>query len=602
MNIFDKIELLKKIGFLHVDEVGTTNECHVHNRTNEHLFSVHTPVWAYCDPKYTYPFDHSLNQRPLFDFFPSFPGLEVVLSRTNLLIFFGLTDSSLYAQVKYRPDVIKIIIEPDMEYFKQFIQDKRPVNIVSKNAFCLITGRNWSRLNIEQFFIPKIFNFGFPVFFTQNFNHDEYNDYVKEIIEYIEILYYRYVIYPIEGQSNQRGLPLRRMYRGLFFDQQKHVYENTYEYMIGGKINQLKNKFRDRTALCIGAGPDLDNKIGYIKENKDKSVVICVNNALRVLLKNNIEPHFVVINDTSIAVEKSFASLPELKHTILIAHCFSPTGGKIFKRKFFFSNYLQALFGIRDELFFHGSVITTAFDFAKYIGCSTIVFIGAQLASMHPYSFMYSKQSIHGKNNNCSDMEQYKFINKFPQLYPVRSASGELMFTTLNLFDVSLWLLNRIDDSNVKVVNSTYDTILFGKNIEINENYKIDYAGNISKELETIDILMSEVNLYQVKEYLYNETVYWNNIKRISKDILSLSDSCQAVDTCQRYISEFDKTNISYLLQRYDDFDNFLFHDKFFSSQDIKNKYEGGIYYFSYLYKMSDYFLRILNSQAMKLN
>jgi hypothetical protein len=358
------------------------------------------------------------------------------------------------------------------------------------NLFFLLKISDW-RIFIEKKLSPELLYTGFPVFFIQKTSDKQYNDLVSQLIEYIEILYYRHCIYPVEGHSNQRGLPLRPLKRVLFFDQQKHAYENLVDYIRYPGIEIAKNKFKGGNVICIGAGPVLEQQIDYIKANVNNALLICVNSALPALLRHNIEPDFVIINDSSLATEQTFRKLhSQLPETIIVPHVFSYAGGNLFQYKLFFDNYYPYIFGFRDTLQFHGSVITTAFSFAVYLGCSTIVFAGTQLLSENPYYFTY-----HSATQNYKHIQPDKInLNLRPNMYQVKNASMELKYTTLNMLDAALWLKNRIYEfkqacHDSVVINLSANSLLYGKDIIIDNNYILpDYHKSVPMKLLSIII------------------------------------------------------------------------------------------------------------------
>jgi hypothetical protein len=108
---------------------------------------------------------------------------------------------------------------------------------------------------------------------------------IEVCVQLLEILFYRFVLYPLAGQWNRFGLPLRPMTRGLFYDQQFHFYNNISEIVQYPDIGVLRRAFHNETAFLIAARPDLPNQFDYLRSQHNKGVFICVNTALRPLLQ-----------------------------------------------------------------------------------------------------------------------------------------------------------------------------------------------------------------------------------------------------------------------------------------------------------------------------
>ena len=62
-------------------------------------------------------------------------------------------------------------------------------------------------------------------------------------------------------------------------------------------LNLLKNCYKGKTALILGAGPSLKDNISKIKENRDKFVIFTIHRTLEVLQNNDIVPDFCVVTD-----------------------------------------------------------------------------------------------------------------------------------------------------------------------------------------------------------------------------------------------------------------------------------------------------------------
>lgn len=591
----EKIKLLQDQGVLELangwEEVSLNP--HKEARSGSFNFSRHNPVWAYVNPKFANPYSTSVNNKPLFEIFNNNIQIDAIIQKTQYVVIIGCRNTQDFYQLINLKGVIKLVFEPNINYFCEFMAQCSVDSLLQQNIFFIVG--DIARLDhfLSEVIDPAINNLGFPIFFIQGRLRKYYDDYIDHLIETIEILYYRHRIYPIEGQENQRGLPLRNIKRELFFDQQKHFYENIINYLTCGNLQQLNNILTGATAILVGAGPDLDNKIEYIRQNMDRAVVISVNNALKTLLKNGIEPHFVVINDTSLSAGKSFEGLQRLNQAILVSHCLSATGGIIFRRKFFFGNWRSDLFGSRPNLRLHGSVITTAFSLARFLGCQCCVLIGVMLASRNSRHFSYSKDSIHGCNDKKINAE---LINRYPQLYPVKAASGETLYSTLNFRDVSMWFIDEIRRHDIDVINTTNETILYADKITIRDDYKIPNNGNIRSIINNIIVNRNNIDNRLIESYIKSEIDFWKNVRMICRQCLENAHEGKSNEEIMNY---FDDNNVTYLMQRYSDFDYKQFSDYFYDA--ISNQSKGILYYVDYADKMAAYFEKLLMSQLNQM-
>ncbi len=147
--------------------------------------------------------------------------------------------------------------------------------------------------------------------------------------------------------------------------------------------------FPGTPAIVVAAGPSLDANLSEIRRNRGNAVVIAVDTALRPLLSAGVEPDLVVAVDPSESNANHLVDLPACEFTFLVAEgSLDPEALVHFSgRTFFFKvadhhpwPWLRAAGIERGRLRAWGSVLTTGFDLALTMGCSPIVFAGADLA------------------------------------------------------------------------------------------------------------------------------------------------------------------------------------------------------------------------------
>ncbi|OHD54064.1 MAG: hypothetical protein A2Y33_10120 [Spirochaetes bacterium GWF1_51_8] len=170
-----------------------------------------------------------------------------------------------------------------------------------------------------------------------------------------------------------------------------------YYYALPG-INHLRHPFAGKPALIVGAGPSLAKNIEAIAESADRMAIIATDTALPMLGAYGIVPDFTVSAD------------PQDKNTLYLLYSGNPAttlvidaaGSFLTFSKFrpartflydsFFPIYreLSPLWGEKGDLKSGGSVSTTAFDLARFLKCSPIIFAGQDLA------FSGKKTHFHG--------------------------------------------------------------------------------------------------------------------------------------------------------------------------------------------------------------
>lgn len=152
-------------------------------------------------------------------------------------------------------------------------------------------------------------------------------------------------------------------------------------------IMRFKDAFKDLPALVIAAGPSLDDVLESLKILQQKTVTICVDTALRACISAGIEPDFIVSVDPQYWNARHLDRLTSPK-SILITELASYPQTLRFNCKeillcsslYPLGKFLEKRTGDNGALGAGGSVATSAWDFARFIGCSIIYIAGLDLS------------------------------------------------------------------------------------------------------------------------------------------------------------------------------------------------------------------------------
>ncbi|MGE5403410.1 MAG: motility associated factor glycosyltransferase family protein [Candidatus Saccharibacteria bacterium] len=155
-------------------------------------------------------------------------------------------------------------------------------------------------------------------------------------------------------------------------------------------INALKDKYKDRPAVIIAAGPSLDKNIHLLNDIKGKGLLLCCDASLKKVLKAGIQPDMVIsverdaevydyfFEDTEVPEDLWFAGL-----SVVDPRVFNKFGDQsivCFRGTEPLSQWINELIGDKGEIAAGLSVANMAFSIARLMGANPIVFVGQDLA------------------------------------------------------------------------------------------------------------------------------------------------------------------------------------------------------------------------------
>ncbi len=554
----------------------------------DHLVSGHTPLWAFEDPRFAKPF---ADGAPLYDtaLLPRDP--EKALGRCRLPVFLGAVRSRVFEAALARRPTGLLVFEPEEERLEAFLAGFPAKTLAERGIVCFLGDPAGLRPSLERLLPEDLFRkLGCPGFFVLDGLEQDRPDWVRDVRERLELLCWRHRIYPVSGQFNSRGLPLRTITRELFFDQQRHAYENAPRFH-QGNLRQVRDALRGFPAVLIAAGPDLAERAEFLRANRERAVLIAVNNALKPLQDLGVVPHFAVINDNALVCARSFEGLDPLPETVLAAHCFSHAPTALFGRTFFFGTWRPEVFGAMPNLRIYGSVITAALALARHLDCRSVVLAGVQMAGTDPWRLSYAPGSIHV----AAPAPPRQLCGAWPQLCPARAASGETLYTSLNFRDAALWFVDELRATNTRCVNLSRQSLIHGPGVDIDENPILPKRPGLDKTLAALRQLPPvRRDPARVRGFLARERAIWANTAG-PLDMLLGQGGPGFVDAAMNVLEQLDRGNVSYLVQRFGDFDNRRFHAQVFESPDPESREEGLRYFLAQVRDMARDFLGVLD-------
>src|SRR6056297_430165 len=239
----------------------------------------------------------------------------------------------------------------------------------------------------------------------------------------------------------------------------RNLAQNLDTMGLAGNLNQLRDIFRGIPALVIAAGPTLDTVLPDLRQLKRRMVLIATDTSLRALLLNGVTPDFTLVVDPQYWNTRHLDGL-DLQGTILISE--SATHPRVFQhsyRALFFSGSVFPLGGYLEpgdeapyKLGAGGSVTTTAWDFARYIGADEIYLSGLDLGFPEKrthYCGSFFEQLLFTHSNRFSPYEGliFDYLHSGEPFYH-ENYDGGLTLTDRRLIIYRQWFEEQIAEDS----------------------------------------------------------------------------------------------------------------------------------------------------------
>ncbi len=203
------------------------------------------------------------------------------------------------------------------------------------------------------------------------------------------------------------------------------------------ECGELKEIFKDKAVVIVGAGPSVDSQLDRLRKYRDKITVFATGHITRRLVNEGIIPDAVIITDPQPLMYKqidgvNLKGIPMILLSTASSSVIDYYNGSIYVA--YQSGYELAEIRAKEigaTLFeTGGSVTTTALDIALRFGASKIIFVGVDLA----YTGGYSHASGEGRK-----------VENIDGLRKVRSNTGDMVYTSKNLDIYRKWIERRIE-------------------------------------------------------------------------------------------------------------------------------------------------------------
>lgn len=341
------------------------------------------------------------------DFFQT----EVVQSRC---IFAGLGLGYLATQYIERfPTAETVVIEPDIAAFICFLSARRRTGFFRHQQLSLLVGT--APEEAASFLAATGWN-------TRNlFKSTAFSEAHKDWYEAFFTLLER------TRMKNSINAKTLERFGQLWL---KNTVKNLEVLSCTAKIGCFKQRFSDTPAVVLAGGPSLTGHLELIKQQQQNFLIIAVDTALRACVQTGIVPDFILSFDPQYWNYLHTAGLDTSKTILISEAAVFPAVLRQQYRAVFLSNssapfarYLENREpeqSSNETLAAGGSVATTAWDFARYIGANPIVMAGLDLAYPHKQTHFAGstfEEAVHTRSSRITSAEQAN-VNSLYAAFP----------------------------------------------------------------------------------------------------------------------------------------------------------------------------------------
>ena len=255
-------------------------------------------------------------------------------------------------------------------------------------------------------------------------------------------------------------------------DMLSNIISNLPSLFKGVPLGKMRGALAGFPALCISAGPSLDEAVPAIKELQDRVLIVAMDSAVSTLIHASIVPHMVVTCDTrSVNFEKIRPYLEHLRNAILVFGLESnpdnvraflgPNRLAVGSDNIFVTNWLAPAFAIDCNLPIVTNVSHTAIYTMMALGANPIVVVGMDMA--FPGDKSHAKNSVNRYAISSSKIIEVQGTNGFtvrtyrPMVNYTRQLEGTIANSSLRLVNTckSGMLIQGMENKSLKEVVET---------------------------------------------------------------------------------------------------------------------------------------------------
>ncbi len=246
-----------------------------------------------------------------------------------------------------------------------------------------------------------------------------------------------------------------------YYDDEKEALEHVYENLKAGfpYIYRPLQVDNESNVIIVGSGPSLDERIDFIKENKENAIIFSCGTAIHKLYKEGIVPDFQIELERPKKRVSLFEDLPEeyRKQITLIAADVVPKELlELYKDAILFPRTdAVTQFLLNPQYYPIGiapTVTNTATSLAMFLGLKNIYFIGVDMGYRN-VNKKHASDTIYG--NKIKEREVKNYIE-------IEDNEGNIIYTD----DILFWAKNNLEHLTKNLKDRNFYNLSTGAKIE----------------------------------------------------------------------------------------------------------------------------------------
>lgn len=221
-------------------------------------------------------------------------------------------------------------------------------------------------------------------------------------------------------------------------------------------VSSLAGMFAGLPALVVAAGPSLDDVLPILPELAERMVIVCVDTALRSVLRTGVKPDFIVVVDPQYWNARHLDRCDMSQSVLVVEAAVWPAVLRFHTRRtvvcssiYPLGRYIEECLGQdKGSLGAGGSVATTAWDFARTLGCSPLYMAGLDLSfpggKTHARASLFEQRSLAGGSRLRPASGDAFQAMRGGRPYQARANDGTMVTSDKRLSLYAWWFSSRL--------------------------------------------------------------------------------------------------------------------------------------------------------------